>query len=243
MFDAGNANLRHLEHELIASRLDALVRGSPTRIWSTEAEDFVEVEPEEPILPEDVMILVHSRKHIPDLIARLQARGLPVMADKQGELLKQPVVQPLMAMLELLARPGSRHAAHSVLRSSIIGASSIQIEEIFQTKDVDNYWHFFSDYFDGEPQWPLMEACARLVQSGAMYEIFDAVLDYSDLLIAFPDESERQVAETWCAMLQKLGGESGHEPASILEQMKALEHLETKAHKLVPCLQAERFKS
>ena len=53
------------------------------------------------------MILVHSRKHIPDLIARLQARGLPVMADKQGELLKQPVVQPLMAMLELLARPGS----------------------------------------------------------------------------------------------------------------------------------------
>ena len=221
LFDAGNANLRHLEHELIASRLDALVRGSPTRIWSTEAEDFVEVEPEEPILPEDVMILVHSRKHIPDLIARLQARGLPVMADKQGELLKQPVVQPLMAMLELLARPGSRHAAHSVLRSSIIGASSIQIEEIFQTKDVDNYWHFFADFFDGEPQGPLMEACARLVQSGAMYEIFDAVLDYSDLLIAFPDESERQVAETWCAMLQKLGGESGHEPASILEQMKA----------------------
>ena len=48
------------------------------------------------------MILVHSRKHIPDLISRLQARGLPVMADKQGELLKQPVVQPMMAVLELL---------------------------------------------------------------------------------------------------------------------------------------------
>ena len=221
LFDAGNANLRHLEHELIASRLDALVRGSPTRIWSTEAEDFVEVEPEEPILPEDVMILVHSRKHIPDLIARLQSRGLPVMADKQGELLKQPVVQPLMAALELLARPGSRHAAHSFLRSSIVGASSVEIEEIFQTDAVDNYWNFFAEFFDDKPQGPLTKACARLVQSGAMYEVYDAVLDYSDLLIAFPDESERQVAEMWCAMLHKLGAESGHEPASILEQMKA----------------------
>ena len=121
------------------------------------------------------------------------------MADKQGELLKQPVVQPLMAALELLARPGSRHAAHSLLRSSIIGASSVQIEEIFQADGVDNYWLLFAEYFDDKPQGPLMKACARLVQSGAMYEIYDAVLDYSDLLIAFPDESERQVAEMWCA--------------------------------------------
>ena len=68
--------------------------------------------------------------------------------------------------------------------------------------------------FDDKPKGPLTKACARLVQSGAMYEVYDAVLDYSDLLIAFPDESERQVAEMWCAMLHKLGAESGHEPAS-----------------------------
>ena len=36
LYDARNANLRHLEHELIASRLDTLVRGLPTRIWSSE---------------------------------------------------------------------------------------------------------------------------------------------------------------------------------------------------------------
>ena len=228
LFDARNANLRHLEHELIASRLDALVRGSSTRIWSSDDASYIEIEPEETISPEDVMILVHSRKHIPDLISRLQSRGLPVMADKQGELLKQPVVQPLMALLELLAKPNSRHAAHSLLRSSIIGASSIQIEEVLQTSEVENYWAYIADYFASEPQGPLLAACARMIQFGAIYEVFDAVLDYSDLLIAFPDESERQVAEMWCALIQKIGSETGHEPSAILEQMKAFATLGNK---------------
>ena len=228
LFDAGNANLRHLEHELIASRLDALVRGSPTRIWSSEDAAFIEIEPEETISPEDVMILVHSRKHIPDLIARLQLRGLPVMADKQGELLKQPVVQPMMAALELLAKPNSRHAAHSLLRSSIIGASSIQIEEILETSDVDNYWQHVSEYFASARQGPLLSAFAQMVQHGAIYEVFEAVLDYSDLLIAYPDESERQAAEMWYALVQKIGAETGHEPAAILDQMKAFATLGNK---------------
>ena len=228
LFDAGNANLRHLEHELIASRLDALVRGSPTRIWSSEDAAYIEIEPEETISPEDVMILVHSRKHIPDLIARLQLRGLPVMADKQGELLKQPVVQPMMAALELLAKPNSRHAAHSFLRSSIIGASSIQIEEILETSDVDNYWQHASKYFASARQGPLLSAFLQMVQHGAIYEVFEAVLDYSDLLIAYPDESERQVAEMWYALVQKIGADTGHEPAAILDQLKAFASLGNK---------------
>ena len=221
LYDARNANLRHLEHELIASRLDTLVRGLPTRIWSAENAEYIEIEAEEKISPEDVMILVHSRKHIPDLVARLQSRGLPVMADKQGELLKQPVVQPLMAVLELLAKPNSRHAAHSLLRSSIVGASSIQIEEIFQLTDVEDYWVHSAEYFASAAQGPLLLALAQLAQNGAVYDLFDAVLDYSDLLIAFPDEAERQVAEMWCALVLKIGSETGHEPAAILEQMKA----------------------
>ena len=174
------------------------------------------------------MILVHSRKHIPDLIARLQSRGLPVMADKQGELLKQAVVQPLMALLELLAKPNSRHAAHALLRSSIVGASSVQIEEILQEEGVENYWPRISNFFNDQPQGPLLEACARMVQHGAIYDIFDAALDHSDLLIAYPDESERQVAEMWCALLRKLGSELGHEPAAIFQQMKAFSTLGNK---------------
>ena len=228
LFDAENANLRHLEHELIASRLESLVRGSTTRIWSAKNHEFVEIEAEDAISPEDVMILVHSRKHIPDLIARLQARGLPVMADKQGELLKQPVVEPLMALLELLAKPWSKHASHILLRSSIIGASSVQIEEILRTGDVEDYWHHIADYFKDQPQGRFLEACSNLVNRGAIYDVFDAALDYSDLLVAFPDESERQVAETWCALLRRLGAEYGHEPIAILDQMKAFSTLGSK---------------
>jgi hypothetical protein len=67
-----------------------------------------------------------------------------------------------------------------------------------------------------------------MVQKGAIYDIFDAVLDHSDLLIAYPDESERQVAEMWCALLRKLGSEVGHEPAAILDQMKAFSTLGSK---------------
>ena len=138
LFDSESANPRHLEHELIAARLDSLVRGHATKLWSSEEQDYVDIEPEELISPEDVLILVHSRKHIPDLIKRLQSRGLPVLADKQGQLLQQPVVKPLLSVLSLLAKPSSRLAAHGLVRSPIIGATSVQIEEIFEQKDVEN---------------------------------------------------------------------------------------------------------
>ena len=114
------------------------------------------------------------------------------------------------------------------LRSPIVGASSIQIEEIMGASDVENFWLHAAQYFVSAPQGPLLTALAQLVQHGAIYEVFDTVLDHSDLLIAYPDESERQVAEMWCALVQKIGADSGHEPAAILEQMKAFATLGNK---------------
>ncbi|MED5496805.1 MAG: 3'-5' exonuclease, partial [Candidatus Thermoplasmatota archaeon] len=93
---------------------------------------------------------------------------------------------------------------------------------------VENFWLHAAQYFVSAPQGPLLAALAQLVQQGAIYEVFDAVLDHSDLLIAYPDESERQVAEMWCALVQKIGNDSGHEPAAILEQMKAFATLGNK---------------
>ena len=228
LFDSESANPRHLEHELIAARLDSLVRGHATKLWSAEENDYVDIEPEETISPEDVMILVHSRKHIPDLIKRLQSRGLPVLADKQGQLLQQPVVKPLLSVLSLLAKPSSRLAAHGLVRSPIIGATSVQIEEIFEQTDVDNYWHHLSTYWGQTPIGSLLSLLSSLIDKGALHEIFDVVLDYSDLLTTYPDESERQVAETWCALLYKIGSECGHEPSAMLSRMDALASLENK---------------
>ena len=228
LFDSESANPRHLEHELIAARLDSLVRGHATKLWSSEEQDYVDIEPEEIISPEDVMILVHSRKHIPDLIKRLQDRGLPVLADKQGQLLQQPIVKPLLSVLSLLAKPSSRLAAHGLIRSPIVGATSLQIEEIFEVKDVQNYWHHLPTYFSETPIGNLLSTLSSLIDKGALHEIFDVVLDYSDLLTTYPDESERQVAETWCALLYKIGSECGHEPSAMLARMDALASLENK---------------
>ena len=228
LFDSESANPRHLEHELIAARLDTLVRGHATKLWSSEEQDYVDIEPEEVISPEDVMILVHSRKHIPDLIKRLQDRGLPVLADKQGQLLQQPIVKPLLSVLTLLAKPSSRLAAHGLVRSPIVGATSLQIEEIFGEKDVENYWRHLSIYFSEAPIGNLLSILSSLIDKGALHEIFDVVLDYSDLLTTYPDESERQVAETWCALLYKIGSECGHEPSAMLAKMNALASLENK---------------
>ena len=111
-----------------------------------------------------------------------------------------------------------------------------------EASDVENFWPMLHSTSFQHPG-PLLAALAQLVQHGAIYEVFDAVLDHSDLLIAYPDESERQVAEMWCALVQKIGADSGHEPAAILEQMKALQRLETKGRKRVQRLQAGLSKS
>ena len=75
--------------------------------------------------PQDIMILINSRKHLPDLVERLRARDIPVMADRQGLLLMQPVVQPLMALLALMARPTMRKAAVELARSAVVGMTCL----------------------------------------------------------------------------------------------------------------------
>ena len=77
-------------------------------------------EPSETVKPSDITILIHSRTHIVDLINRLQARGIPVISDKQGQLLEQPIVVNLMSVLDLLANPDSKFAAATVAKSPLL---------------------------------------------------------------------------------------------------------------------------
>ena len=77
------------------------------------------------------MILINSRKHLPDLVERLRARNIPVLADRQGLLLMQPVVQPLMAVLGLMARPTMRKAAVELARSPVVGMTEQHVHEVF----------------------------------------------------------------------------------------------------------------
>ena len=103
-------------------------------------------QPTELVEPNDVTILIHSRTHIGDLINRLQARGIPVISDKQGQLLSQPIVENLMSALHLIAHPDSKFAAASLAKSPIIGLTDEAMTKLFtKHNESENWWKTLRD--------------------------------------------------------------------------------------------------
>ena len=226
-FQDPNASSVQLEHELLADRLHALLHQSSTRVWDSQEATWVTVVDEgPPVRPQDVMILINSRKHLPDLVERLRARDIPVMADRQGLLLMQPVVQPLMALLALIARPTMRKAAVELARSPVVGMTEQQVHEALRTLgDGQQVLPHLIEHAPTDRVRRLLERLQRLIGWGAVYDVFDTVLDGSDLLAAYPDDAQRQFAEAWLTIVQSIGRESGHDAAAIYRRMVAVREL------------------
>lgn len=219
----------HLEHELIAARLSSLLQGQPTRVWSAASRSFEPVEvQDQPVEASDVMILVHSRTHVPDLIRRLQRRGIPVVADRQGSLLARPIVQPLMAALNLIANPSSRSGALGLARSPVLGFSDAHIQTMMEQSPEGDWWSHLQQHAPNPTIASLVNHLRDLVRQGALYEVFDVVLDHSDLLVAFPEDADRQNAEAWYTLAVSIGNELGHEAAAIYDRMGELQRLKHK---------------
>ena len=228
-FTAPEASNTHLENELIASRLQALLSQQATQVWNAEQRAFTQLPAQNTVVnPEDILILVHSRKHIPDLISRLQSRGVPVMADRQGALLAQPVVLPLLSCLELLAYPHSRHAALTFARSPIMGFNDAQSHALMTQEHEGTWWQKIQHFAPTEPVRQLAQHLEHLAQCGAVHDVFDIILDHSDLLVAYPDDTSRQNAESLCALLVNIGNELGHEPAALFNRVRDLDGLGNK---------------
>tara|TARA_B100001564_G_scaffold309186_1_gene280111 strand:+ start:42 stop:5015 length:4974 start_codon:yes stop_codon:yes gene_type:complete len=230
VFANPNAKNIHLEHELIALRLHSLLANRNTKLWDSNSSSFTEIDCESSnIQPKDITILVHSRKHIPDLLQRLELKGIPVISDRQGELLQRPVVRTLMAVLHLVAYPSSKFAAVSFARSPILGLSDGQIHDIFSSKNTaDNWWPVLHENAPTKRSKTLVKHIASLVTKGALHQVLDIVLDHSDLLIAYPDDTSRQNAELWCGLVYNIGSEYGHEPTEIYSHLKSLQGLGNK---------------
>jgi len=223
------AKRSHLEHELIAARLQALIQNRGAQVWDADSATYAKLPNSNAnIRPEDIIILVHSRKHMPDLIQRLQSRGIPVMADRQGALLQRPVVAPLLACLELVAYPNSRHAALSLARSPILGFNDAQAHALLTSEEELSWWKKIQHYAPNKFVKKFAAHLESLVQQGAIHDVFDTVLDHSDLLVAYPDDTSRQNAEAWCALAASIGNELGHEASAIFNRMKALNGLGNK---------------
>jgi len=219
----------HLEHELIAGRIAALLRGGSTRVWSANSRDFEDLgQIDEPVLPSDIMILVHSRTHVPDLIRRLQERGIPVAADRQGALLHRPIVQPLMAALDLIANPTSRSAVLGLTRSPVLGFTDSQIQTMMSQVPEHDWWHHMQVHAPTPQIAVLIEHIAGMVRQGALYAAIDAILDHSDLLVAYPEDADRQNAEAWYSLIASIGNELGHEAAAIHSRLVELRRLGTR---------------
>jgi len=224
VFSDPNAKSIHLEHELIALRLHSLLKNKKNRLWDSDTSSFVEIENNiKDYKPNDVTILVHSRKHIPDLLQRLESKGIPVISDRQGELLKRPVVNALMSILQLVAYPKSKYAAVSVARSPILGYTDKQINKIFTSNEQSvDWWKILEAETPSQRGKALIKHLNEIANKGAIHQIFDAVLDHSDLLIAYPDDTSRQNAELWCGLVYNIGCEYGHDPTEIYSHLQSL---------------------
>ena len=227
-FQDPSASVVHLEHELLADRLHSLLHQTPTRVWDSQTLQWVEVVEEEgpPVRPEDIMILINSRKHLPDLVERLRARNIPVMADRQGLLLMQPVVQPLMAVLALMARPASRRAGVELARSPVVGMTEQQVHEaMVSLEEGGEVLDHLLEHAPTERVAALLLRLRQLIQWGAVYDAFDLLLDESDLLVAYPDDAQRQFAEAWLTIVQSIGNDAGHDAAAMYRRMMAVREL------------------
>jgi len=240
-FQDPNTSPVHLEHELIAARLDALFQHSATQVWNSEEGQWHSVEETgSPVRPEDVMILINSRTHLPDLLTRLRARNIPVMADRQGLLLMQPTVQPLMAMLGVLAQSTNSTAGIELARSPVVGMTETQVHATFHdTHGGQSMLTLLRNHAPSEGVAALLGHLEQLASWGAIYDVFDAMLDHSDLLIAYPEDSHRQHAESWCAMVQSIGVEVGHDVAAIHHRMMELRSLEKDGPKAITKIGSE----
>ena len=230
LFAEDNPNAIHLEHEMIAMRLQNLLQGTPCKIWNPAKNSYMTLEqPTELVEPNDVTILIHSRTHIGDLINRLQARGIPVISDKQGQLFSQPIVENLMSALHLIAHPDSKFAAASLAKSPIIGLTDEAMTKLFtEHNESENWWKTLRDNSPSDIVRKLLTHLANQLTGHNVHNILNDILDNSDLMFAYPEDSSRQNAEQWCNLVYDIGIGCGHNPAEIFAQLEALQELGNK---------------
>ena len=131
-FGAGKAESSERQAMMIAKRIKALTQKQKTRVLQVNGE-WAKIEAAaEGIRYSDIMVLMASRSKIRDaLIRHLRDHNIPVQADREGGLMRRPVVSELDGLMQFIARPHSRFAASWVARSPLIGMNMF------------NYNHFF----------------------------------------------------------------------------------------------------
>ena len=82
-----------------------------------------------------------------------------------------------------------------------------------------------ANWTDNKSTKNLLNHCGGQLIGTNVHQILNEILDNSDLLYAYPDDSSRQNAELWCNLVHDIGKECGHNPAEIYAQMQILDNL------------------
>jgi len=208
---------KEMENALIAARIRALLDGATTRVEETAQPDAV------PMAPGDILVLLPSRSNLPDLMDRLEAAGIPAIADKEGGLLLRPVVRPLLGLLGWVARPSDRHAAATVARSCLVGLDDAGLQAFLGDAAIGE--DLISRLAAQLPEGPHRALVLRWAHHAAEGEVQAALhdtLDHSDLLLAHPRGSERSDAEQFVGLLGSQSAEVGGDAILLADRMAHL---------------------
>ena len=237
-FELGaDAKQVHLEHELVAARIRAMIDGVSPSVLTTQNADseaseegsLTQMNDVEPIEPRDIMVLMPARTHMYDLIRRLDDLGIPALADQDGGLLEQPVVSSLSALLHLSARRGDVSRAATLARTPLVGFNDSQLENFITDRTgSSDLLERLQSHAVSDPQRALFERWKQLADCNRIVRMLEETVDHSDLLIAYPGQVDRQYAEQFLALVRSQMAEAGGDSVLLAERIRLLSSIKGK---------------
>ena len=208
---------------MVALRVRSLILGEPVRVRASDG-GWHEIEADEPVEPCDIMILLPTRPNIRDTVIRhLRDYGVPAQADREGGLLDRPAVHALEGLLQLVARPSSRHSAAWVARSPIIGMDDSQLQSYLDgSRRGENLVHRLSEHCSNDRLRTLVDRWIELASCGRIIDLLEETIDHSDLLVGYHDPVSIQDVEHFVEIVRGLSLEVGGDPIVLADRIRNL---------------------
>jgi len=212
------------EHELLAARLNSLIHAKECRILGNSDEsEWINVSSDEKVDPEDIMILVPKRTHIPDLMSRLKKWGIPAIVDRQESLLKQPIVRTLYNLLNAAVNPHNATTMSALLRSELVCFSDKELHKFVKSiKDNENLFQLLINFVKDGPAKNMFKRWYELSKSRELITLLEETLDFSDILLVHNTSEDRQLAEQFISVVSEINSHTGGTGTLL---MSALEEL------------------
>ncbi len=222
-FGPGLPDSLERQAQMVALRVRSLILGETIRVRDSDG-GWHEIEAEETVAPSDIMILLPTRPNLRDIVIRhLRNHGVPAQADREGGLLERPAVHALDGLLQLIARPSSRHSAAWVARSPIIGMDDSQLQAYLDDSSRgENLLYRLSEHCPNDRLRALVDRWIELSSCGRIIDLLEDTIDHSDLLVGHHDSVSIQDVENFVEMVRELALDVGGDPMVLADRIRNL---------------------